>query len=87
MNTTLTLRTGRTVEAGEEITVLDPHSNQRRRYRLRRVEKNGDVTCWGPLDPSGLTPNGSMRSFKPTLVEDIKHRKARSRSIREQEKN
>jgi hypothetical protein len=83
----LVLPSGRTVEIGEEITVLDPRSDERRRYRLVRVEKNGDVTCWGSIDKSGLTPNGSMRTFKSDRVVDVKHNKPRSRSIREQEDN
>jgi hypothetical protein len=83
MTNQLTLVSGRTIEAGQEITVLDPAVDQRRRFRLMRVEPNGDVTAWGPVDPGGLTPNGQTRSFKPEQVEDVKHRKPRSRSLRE----
>lgn len=82
-----TLPSGRSVEVGEEITIIDPRSDERRRYRLRRIEPNGDVTCWGPVNTAGLTPNGGMRSFRADRVADVKHRKARSRTIREQEDN
>jgi hypothetical protein len=83
----LTLPSGRVVEVGQEITVLDPRTDERRRYRLRRVEADGSVTCWGPINTAGLTPTGSMRTFYADRVVDIKHHKARSRSIREQEDN
>jgi hypothetical protein len=85
MTNQLTLTSGRTVDRGQEITVLDPAVGQRRRFRLMRVETNGDVTCWGPVDSGGLTPNGQTRSFKPCQVEDVKHRKPRSRTLREQD--
>jgi len=83
----LTLPSGRVVEVGQEITVLDPRTDERRRYRLRRVETSGSVTCWGPINTAGLTPTGSMRTFYADRVVDIKHNKPRSRSIREQEDN
>lgn len=83
----LTLPDGRVIEPGQEITILDPISEQKRRYRLRRVEANGDITCWGHIEASGLTPNGSMRTFKRECLVNVKHRKSRSRSINEQEEN
>ena len=62
---------GRTVQLGDEITIEGEG-----RFRLKAIERNADLTCWGKIDSNGLAKYGMMRSFKPERVKVI-HRKNR----------
>lgn len=77
-----TMPTGRVVEPGDEITITDHYSGVARRFRFCRVEANGDITVWGPIDAGGNTPNGAWRSFKREAVLR-KHNKPKSRKVLE----
>jgi hypothetical protein len=46
-----------------------------KRFVVKRIESNGDVTCWGPVivhdgRPASL-PRAKMRSFKPDEVKEL----------------
>ena len=60
-----------------EVTVFDHAVGHKARFRLKKVESNGDLTCWGPIDTKGNTPEGKMRTFKQEALAR-KHRKAKS---------
>lgn len=66
---------GRVLNAGDEFTVKGEG-----RYKMRYLRPNGEVTCWGPINSKGLTPDGRMRSFR---LEDISivHEKWRAQKV------
>lgn len=69
---TFTFEDGRVLNAGDEFTVKGEG-----RYRMKYMRPNGEITCWGPINTKGLTPEGGLRSFK---IEDISvvHDKSKS---------